>query len=436
MAQKPKAVVDRVVAAVGDKIIMLSDVEEMTSRTLKENPDVPADEVRCVMVQQLLTNNLLVNEAERDSLKLTDEEVETSLSSRLDQILQMMGGDVEQFNKYYSMTPQQMKDRMRDDMRNQMLAQRMQNKIMDKVTITPNEVLTFFNKIPKDSLPFFNSMVEVSEIIVLAHVSKLEEEEALKKTEEIRRRILEQKEEFAKLAEQFSEDPGSGRQGGDLGWQNRGTFVPEFESAAYKLKPNELSQPIKTKFGYHLIQTLERRGNSIHCRHILVKPTITPNDRQKAFNKLDSIRTLLLRDSIPFREAVRRHSEDDNSKQNGGQVLNPKTGEPSFETGELDANLFFILDTMLVGGISSPMEYSTQGGDPGFRIVRLNSRSEPHQANLKDDYHRIMTATLEEKKSRATIKWVMDKIGSNYIKIDPEYANCPNLKTWTAKAKQ
>jgi peptidyl-prolyl cis-trans isomerase SurA len=428
-AQKPRTIIDKVVATVGDKIIMYSDIEELATYTESKSGTLP-ENARCYFVEQMLTQNLLLVQAERDSLVISDEELEGQLTSRVEQILDMMGRNEQQFVQVYGLRPSEMKDKMRDDMRNQMLTQRMQEQVISSVVITPAEVRKFFDLIPKDSLPYFNSEVEYAEIVIKPKVNAAEDLKARQQAEAIRNRIVIDGENFEDLAKKYSKDKGSAVKGGDLGVTKRGMFVPEFEAAAYKLKPGEISPIVKSQFGYHIIQMIERLGNSVHTRHILIKPTITMADEELALAEITRIRELIVSDSMRFVEAGKRFTEDEYSKNNGCRATNPNTGETFFELADLDPDVYFAFDTLEVGEVTAPIEKADMMGEKEYRIYTLQSRSLPHQANLKDDYARIHSAALEEKKARAITDWVKTKLSSTYIQIDDLYKSCENLKPW------
>jgi len=260
-AQGQRQQVDKVIAVVGDNIILQSEVEAQHKIFSSQSQGTALPEnVRCIILEQLLANSLLLSEAERDSLEVGDEEVQVQLDSRVTQILQYMGNDVEKFKAYYNMRPSEMKDFMRDQMRDQLLLQRMQQQIMSSIEITPKEVKTFFEKIPSDSLPYFNSEVEVAEIVVKPKINAVEDARARKLARNLLLQIVEDSVDFAILAKKYSDDPGSAALGGDLGPQPRGTLVPEFEEAAYQLKKGEVSDVVKSEFGYHIIKLKERLG--------------------------------------------------------------------------------------------------------------------------------------------------------------------------------
>lgn len=434
MAQQ-KELVDKVIAKVGDEYVLLSEVEEQFSYAKEQRKDLP-DNYRCMVLDQIMVNKLLVAQAKIDSLYPKDEELEQQLTARFEKILDYMGGNEQQFIDYYGQTPGAMKESMRDDMRDQIMGDKMKAKVLADVTVTPAEVREFFKNIPKDSLPYFNQEVEISEIVGKAKPNEVQKKLAKDKLTDIREKISSGKVPFEELAKKFSQDPGSGREGGDLGWAKRGKFVPEFEAAAYKLEPGQMSEVIESEFGFHIIQLIERRGNTIHTRHILIKPEVTDDDYLLARHTLDSIRTLLLKDSMSFSYAVKNFGDKNTqSFHNDGRMTNPASGNNNFETRDLEPDVYFAIDTMKVNSISKPIEVSLPTGEKYYRLVKLISKTTPHKANLLQDYNKIQTATVEQKKNQALVKWIERRSQSTYVMIDAKYRNCPNLDKWLKKAK-
>ncbi len=427
-AQTEKAVIDKIVATVGGEIILLSEVQEQLSYAKQQQPDLPED-YSCAIIQNLIVQKLLVNQAKLDSVDVKDEEVENQLEARIERLRVYFNQDDKAIEDYYGQGVNQIKEQMRGDMRSQLLAERMQGKITEKATITPSEVQTFFNNIPKDSLPYFNSEVEVREIMYKPPVNAVEKAKARVRIEELRQRITEGGESFADLAKKYSEDPGSGANGGDLGWQKRGTFVPEFEAAVYKLEPDQISPIIETEFGFHIIQLLERRGNLVHSRHILIKPEITDEDLEKAKVKLDSIRQMILDKKISFSAAVKQYGDKNTpSFNNDGRVANPRTGNTFFEVADLETNIFFAIDGLSPGDITEPVSFRAPDGSRYFRLVQLQSRTKPHKADLKQDYNKIQTAALEQKKGDYLERWVLEKLRATYLSVGDLYKDCPSLQ--------
>ena len=432
-----REIIEKVIANVGTEYVLLSELEEQYA-LLKERQGtkIPPD-ARCYILDNILTQKLLVNQAKLDSVVVTEEEVDAQLNARIDQILEYMGGDISQFEDYYGQTISEVKEAFRDDLRGQLLSERMRSQVMQNIKVTPSEVKAFFKRIPRDSLPYFNSEVEVGEIVYKPKINEEERQKAIQKLEGLRKRIVEGGEKFEEIAKTFSDDFASARINGDLGWTKRGKFVPAFEAAAYKLEEGEISPVVESEFGFHLIQLLGRRGNTINTRHILVKPEITNADLDLAKAKLDTVRQLLLSDSISFSVAVKRYGNDQvQSFNNDGKMINPTTGNTFFEIGDLEPDIYFAIDTMKVGGISKPFSFTDPRGETFFRIIQLQSRTEPHIASLQRDYSKIQTATIEEKRATFISAWIEEKVHSTYIRLEESYHDCPTLAKWIEDANQ
>jgi peptidyl-prolyl cis-trans isomerase SurA len=427
MAQDEKAVIDKVVATVGGEIILLSEIQEQLSYAKQQQANLP-ESYACVVLQNTIVTKLLVNQAKLDSIEVKDDEVETQLDARVERLMAYFNQDEKALQEYYGQTVVEMKDQLRNDMRNQLLSERMQAQVTGKATVTPAEVQAFFKRIPKDSLPYFNSEVEIKELVYKPVVNEVEKKKSRDLAEELRKRI-EDGENFAELAKKYSDDPGSGSQGGDLGWQKRGTFVPEFEATCYNLEKNQISPVIETEFGFHVIQLLERRGNLVHARHILIRCNITDEDLDLAKLKLDSIRTLVVRDTMPFSFAVKRYGDKNTqSYNNDGRVTNPRSGNTFFEGTDLDTDIFFAIEGLKENEVSEPTMFRAPDGTRFFRLIQLQSRTTPHKADLRQDYNKIQTAALEQKKAEYTEKWVLDRLRSTYLAIDPLFSDCPEIK--------
>lgn len=425
-----REVIEKVIANVGSEIVLLSELEEQFALLSERQGDLP-EEARCFILDNIMTTKLLVNQAKLDSVLVTDEEVEAQLTARIDQILEYMGGDITQFEEYYGQTVNEVKEAFRNDLSDQLLSERMRSQAMAGIKVTPSEVKAFFNRIPVDSLPYFNSEVEIGEIVMKPDVNEVEREKAIQKLNELRKRIVEGGEDFAELAQKYSDDFASARIGGDLGWTKRGKFVPEFEAEAYNLDEMEISQAFESEFGFHIIQLLGRRGNSINTRHILVKPEITDEDLEKTRMKLDSVRMLLLSDSISFSQAVKIYGYDQvQSYNNDGKMINPASGNTYFEIGDLDPDVYFAIDTMEVGGFAAPYAFPDQRGETMFRLLQLQSRTVPHVASLATDYSKIQAAAIEEKRTEHLSTWITEKVGGTFVRLDANYQSCPNLVKW------
>jgi peptidyl-prolyl cis-trans isomerase SurA len=373
----------------------------------------------------MIDNKLIVYQAKIDSVEITDEEVESQLGYRFESVLQQMNGDEAFFQEYYGATVDEMKERYRDDQKHKILADKMQYKLISDIEITPKEVEKFYFAIPTDSLPYFKSEIEISEIIINPKVNDIERTIALTKANDIRNQIIAGSITFAAAASKFSQDPGSALREGDLGFAKRGVYVPEFEAAVFSLANDEISEVVETQFGFHVIQMIERRGNTVKARHVLIKPEITANDLTITKRKMDSIRTLVMVDSMSFEKAVKLFSEKETpSYSNSGRVKNQQTNNTFFQADDLDPDTYFAVYDLKKGELAKPLEIQTPAGQKVYRLLQLNSLSKPHKANLKEDYNKLADYAKESKKSEYFVSWMKKKRAETYINIDPIFANC------------
>ncbi len=429
LATAQPQILDKVVTKVGGEFILLSDVENQYAYILQSGQEIK-DEDKCQILEGLIAQKIMVYQAKLDSLIVSDAEVEAQLDFRFESILRQMNGDEAFFSEYYGATVDEMKNRMRDDQKQQILAERMQGALISKVNITPEEVKDFYASLPVDSLPYLNAEVEVGEIIFEPKVNAVERQKALDKVNELLEQ-LNNGADFAELAKAHSDDPGSAQNGGDLGFAKRGIFAPEFEAVAFDLDEMEISDAVESQFGFHIIQGLKRRGNYVKTRHILIKPNITYDDIELSKNLADSIRTLILADSMKFEYAVKKYSlEDAPSYSNNGKLKNQAKGNNFFETGELTPEVFFAIEELEVGGISEPLEMLMPTGETFYRLIQLQSRTRPHVASLDQDYDRIQTFAKESKKNEYLSTWLEKKYEDTFIKVDKLYGFCPNLDKW------
>lgn len=363
----------------------------------------------------------MVAKAEIDSVVVTDEEVNSNLNNRMNVFISRIGSE-EKIEEYYGKSLEQFKNELRDQVKEQLIVQRMQSTITADISVTPAEVKKFFNTIPSDSLPYFSTEISLAQIVKYPEIGKAQKEEISDKLLDLRSQIVGGA-DFEELARKYSEEPAASTSGGNLGFQNRGDLVPAYEAAALKLKPGELSLPIETEFGFHLIQMIERRGNLYNTRHILMKPASSEADITDAKNYLDSLRTVILNDSITFEKAAKEYSDDKQTAATGGFFIND-TGAPRISVEDLDPVVFFTVDTMEVGSITEPLTFRTQDGKEAVRILYYESKIRPHQASLRDDYQKIARAAENEKKNLILNSWFDKAKDDVFIQIDPEYGNC------------
>jgi len=427
-AQPSKSsMVDGLVAVVGDKIILKSDVESEYANWIAQGND-PDPDMKCIIIDQLLTNKLMLRQAELDSLEVSDEEIEGQIDRRMRYFISMIGSR-EKLEEFYGKSILEIKEEFRPQIKEMVLAQKMQEQITQNVTISPREVQAYFAKVPADSIPYFDAEIEIGQIVLFPEIGPVQKEFTIEKLGDIRSRIL-KGENFTTLALLYSEDPGSAKEGGSLGFFGRGEMVPEFEAVAFKLKPGEISSVIRTKFGYHILQLVERRGDRVHCRHILIKPPVGNRELDGARIRLDSIRKEITAGNLDFTAAVRKHSEDEESKQNGGMLMEANSGSSTFTINQLTPDVYFAIDKLKPGEMSDPQPYSAPDGSRGFRVFYLKSRTSPHQANLDTDYARIQNAALSMKRIETVQAWFMKTKVKTYINIDQEYLSCENLSRW------
>jgi peptidyl-prolyl cis-trans isomerase SurA len=425
------SVIDQVVAIVGGNIIKASDIEQQYNQMKIQGNLKSGDNAKCSILENILVSKLMLNQAKVDSVIVSDEQVESELERRLRYYIAQVGSK-EKFEEYYKKSINEFKDEFRDNIRNQMLVQMMEGNITDSKKVTPNEVKKFYDEIPADSIPLINAEYEIGQIVRQPAISKAEKEVVKQRLGELRERIL-KGEKFSSLAALYSEDPGSAKRSGELGLFGRGEMFPEFEAAAFNLKTaDEVSNIIETKAGYHILQLIERRGDFVNVRHILLMPKVSPYELQKAKFYLDSIYSIVNDSAMNFEKAALKFS-DDPSKNNGGIMVNPNSGNSKFGAEEIDPSLFFVIDKMKVGDLSKPIIMNDNDGKQAYRIVYLKSRSSAHRANLKDDYDKIQNATLERAKADAVKKWINDKIGKTYIKFFDNYKDCKFENEWVKK---
>ena len=429
--KKDQPIIDKVIAVVADEIVLRSDLEAASIQYASSGQPVESN-TQCVIFEDLLFKKLLLNQAALDSLVVSEDQINSEISRRIQYFVQQIGSE-EKLEEFYGKSIVEIKEEFHDLIKEQMLTQQMQGSITSGVDISPKEVKSFFNDIPKDSLPFVNSEVVVEHIIIDPIISDEEKAASKAKLASIRERVM-KGEDFGTLAFLYSQDPGSAKRNGELGFMERGQLVKEFAAVAFTLQPGQVSEIVETEFGYHILQLVERRGQQANIRHILIKPAVNQIDLITAKTKLDSIRLQVMSvDSVKFEVMAAKHSDDKSTRMNGGKMINPQTGSTTFEVDEVskvDPSLFFILDKMKPGEISKPVIYQKYDGSQSYRIVKLVSVTEAHRANLQDDYLKIQGAAKAEKEKEALDKWIKEKIEINYIRIDDELLDCEFQHSW------
>jgi peptidyl-prolyl cis-trans isomerase SurA len=431
-AQTKKVVADKIIATVGDKIILKSDIENSIHDMERQNIEVPPN-ASCLLLQQALAMKALVLQADKDSLPVSDEDVNAEIDNRVRYYINTYGSK-EILEQIAGKTVFQLKEEFRPVIRDQKLAQAERDKIVGDVRITPKEVEAYYSKIPKDSLKFYESQLEIGQIVIYPKASRDVENYAIDQLKEYKKEVEDGSKKFETLASLFSDDPGSKDNGGlyEIN-RNEKQWDPVFLAKAFSLKDGQISNVFKTKFGYHIIQMVSRRGDDATIRHILKIPQVSSIEINAAKEKLDSIRTLLQKGTITFGEAVAKYSEDDNSKFTGGRITASDGSGSTFLTiDQLDKDLVLMLKDLKVGEYSAPTEFMDQSArKKAVRIVDILTKTEPHRENLKDDYDKVAQRALEEKKNDVLEQWFNKMIPTFYVNIAKEYNSCPEIEKWT-----
>ena len=430
-AQKDGDILDGVVAVVGEELLLQSELEERYNQMVSNGFEA-GETTRCQLLEEMLFGKLLLAQSKVDSVEVGDAQVEIEIDRRLRYFVGQFGSE-EQLEKFYNKSLVEIKEEFRSDVKEQMIIQQMQQIVSGDILITPKEVKEFYKKIPEDSLPFINAEIQVAQIVKKAPVGEAEKKKTKAKLEAIRDRVL-KGEDFGTLAFLYSEDPGSAQENGDLGFVRRGDLVPEFAGVAFKLEVNEISEIVETKFGFHLIKLLEKRGQKVRPAHILLIPKVQPEDMIKAKVFIDSVKTIIQTvDSIDFETAAKLFSDDKQSKYNGGLVSNQFSGGTRFEMdqiSQIDPGLFIVVEKMKVGEISDPEVAQLQDGSKGYRLVKMVDYRKPHRANLKDDYQRISDAARNEKRQKTIEQWIEDSKGDFFIRLDDQFSSCKMRHQW------
>lgn len=427
-----KVLADKIIAVVGDKIVLKSDIDNTILDMQRQGIEVPSN-ARCLSLEQAMGVKALVLQAEKDSLPVSDEEISADIDNQIRGFINMYGSK-EKLEEIAGRTLYQLKEDFKDGFRERKLAGAMRNKIVDNIRITPNEVKAYFDKIPKDSLAYYESEVEIGQIVVYPKASRDAEEYAIEQLKEFKQQLETGKRDMKTLAALYSDDPGSKDKAGEYNI-NRGEkqWDPTFLAKAFSLKEGQISNPFKSKFGYHIIQMMNRAGDDAVVRHILKIPQVTKTEIKASLQKLDSVRSKLIAGTINFGEAVNRYTEDESSKFTGGRKTNQE-GSSYLTIDQLDKDMVVMMKILSVGEYSQPTEFTDERGKKGVRIVYLLSKSEPHRENIKDDYNKIAQRALEEKKNDALEKWFTESIPTYYIKIDDDFKSCDEMQKWLHSA--
>ena len=419
--------IDKIEAILGDEIILTSEIESQYLQYLSQG-HTKSNEIRCQIVEDLLFQKLLVNQAKLDSLDVSDDEVEDEVNKRLSYFETQLGS-VQKVEDYFGKSKVNIKLELGKVIKDQFMAQKMQTKLTSSLKVTPAEVKESYALLSDAEIPTMPTQVEVAQIVIKPEITDDQKDNIREKLNNFRDRVY-NGEDFKMLATLYSDDPGSAIKGGELGFVNRGDLVPEFERAAFRLKEGEISNVVESQFGYHIVQLIERRGEQINVRHILIKTKVTATALHAAKLKMDNIAKEINEETITFDQAVSEYSDDEN-KSNGGLLLNPNTMSTSHTLEDMAPALRLVIEKLKETQVSSPAVIQMQDENKAYRILRLNKRTEQHKANLVDDFSKIKEYSINAKKQEKLEKWKSITIAKTYIKLSDELAKCELANKWS-----
>lgn len=420
--------IDKIEAIIGSEILLTSDIENQYNQILSQGI-IQTNNIKCDILDELLYQNLLIHHAKIDStIEINEDEVNQEVNKRIT-FFESQLGSLNKVEEYFKRSIDNMKEELSIVVTDQLYTQKKQNIIINNVNITPNEVKDYLNSLENNDIPLIPTQLELSQLVILPKLSSEKKKSIKEKLDGFRSRIY-SGEDFKVLATLYSDDVVSANNGGELGFMSRGELLPEFERAAFRLKDNEISEVVETKFGFHLIQMIERRGEQINARHILIKPKFNSSSIKIASDKISIIKNEIDSGLISFDDAVVKYSED-NSKNNGGLIINPSTGSTDFTYDELDPSIKYIVQNMNVGGITSPsLTKSDDGSQAAYRLIRLNNLVEEHKANITNDFDVLKGYALSDKKQKYIDKWIVDNINDTYIQINENFSSCSCYNKW------
>ena len=420
-ASAQKNVIDKIIAVVGEEIVLKSDIENQFLHEQSQGLVNSSSDSRTRILENLLVQKLLVAQAKIDSITVTDTEVENALNSQLEQYVQHIGSR-ERLETYFGKSYEDIKNEMRTPLREQMITQRMQSKIVDNVRVTPSEVRYFYRKFNKDSLPEVPDKYEIQQIVIKPRISDTEKERIRNRLRDFRDEILAGKQTFNTLAVLYSEDPGSAAKGGELGYQTKSALAPAFAEAAFSLKPGRVSKIVETEFGFHILQYIDRQGDKVNVRHILLRPRISDEERQEAIQHLDSVLTYIHNGEATFEEAAAYFSMDKKTRNNGGLIFNEEDADSKLPRETIEGEMARQVNKLKVGEISSPFLDQTRTGEQ-YNVIKIKAYYPSHTANLDDDWISFENGLKSKKQQEVLDKWIKEKQANTYIHIDEDYKN-------------
>jgi peptidyl-prolyl cis-trans isomerase SurA len=421
-------VLEEIIAVVGENVLLRSDLETEYLQMKTQYETLPPN-YKCQLLEQLLMQQLMLHKAEVDSSYVSEDLIESELESRIRFYSQQIGGQAK-LEKYLGKSIVEYKEEIRVTLEKQLRIQDIQQKMVRDIKVSPTDVRKFFEAIPKDSLPVFDAEVEVGQIVITPKPSTFAKEYAYNTINAYREDIMSGKRDFSVTARAYSDDIGSKQKGGELGYFERGQMLPTFEGMAFKLKKDSVSPVIETDFGYHILLLIDRKGEKINVRHILVKPKIVSTDIDETKRVLEKIASDIKKDSITFCQAAAKFSEDIATKSGCGLFIDPSLGSSRMLVTALEPDIALAVQSMEPGDISSPQEVANQDGTSSYRILYLKSEIEPHVADIKLDYQKLQAFALEKKKIEEMKKWATTYRKNTYVWIDESYNLCEDAVKW------
>ena len=417
-------IVESIVGVVGNEVIYLSEVEGQVVQLKAERDPTPVELLRCRVFEDLLIQKLFLDQARIDSIEVSPESVEADLTSRLAEYIRRAGSE-QALESYFNKSMAEIRQDLREMLTNQYIVQETQGTIAQNITVTPDEIKKYFNSIPKDSLPLVPRKVQLSIISVEPPDMEASKAEVRQKLLDLRSRII-NGESFSTLAILYSEDPGTAPKGGETGYTLRGELAKPYAEAAWSLKKDVVSKIVETEFGFHIIQLVDRKGDMVNSRHILMKPKLSANQTEWAILKLDSIAALIRSDSLTFNQAAMRYSSDRTTRANGGKMVssNPSDRVDWLTLDELSKEVNLVVRNMKLGEISEPFRTTDAKGNNIYCIIRLDDEIAAHSVNMKDDYNYLAEAALRDKQGRKYEEWIKDKIKRTYIRVSEDFRDC------------
>ncbi|MDZ7636267.1 MAG: peptidylprolyl isomerase [Bacteroidales bacterium] len=417
-------IVESIVAVVGNEVIYLSDVEGQVVQLKAERDPTPVEELRCRVFEDQMIQKLFLDQARIDSIEVSPENVEADLNSRLSEYIRRAGSE-QALETYFNKSMAEIRKDLREMLTNQYIVQETQGTIAQNITVTPDEIKKYFNTIPKDSLPLVPRKVQLSTITVEPPDMEASKAEVRQRLLELRSRII-NGESFSTLAILYSEDPGTAPKGGETGFVTRGELSKPYAEAAWALKKDVVSKIVETEFGFHIIQLIDRKGDMVNSRHILMRPKLSSEQTEWAILKLDSIAGLVRTDSLTFQQAAFRFSSDKATRANGGKMVsaNPSDRVTWMTLDELSREVNLVVRNMKLGDISDPFRTTDPKGNNIYCIIRLDEEIAPHRVNMKDDYNYLSEAALRDKQNKTYQNWIVEKIKRTYIRVSDDFRDC------------